>query len=305
MSQATGSRAQLGYIAETVVGTTPVTPQMKGVAFTDLSLELTKGLMSDNSLRADRQKRFSRHGNKSVGGSLKVNYALNEYDEFLAAAFYSVWSTNVLKIGNTETSFSLEHGQSDIGQYRQFTGVHFDGVDLTVPSGNQVVTASFAALGMNGAISATSLDANGLDNPVSNTYGDPLVHLEATFKLGGTSIGYMTGITVKVAQAAQANYALGSAAARSITPGMVSVSGQVTAYFETAALATLFISETNSSLEFTLNSGASSQTWLMSVVQFNGATIPVSSDGPLIVTLPYEALYDSVSGSMIQITRVV
>lgn len=304
MAQATGSRAQLGYIAEVTPGTTPATPQLKGLAFTDLDIQLTKGLMSDGSLRADRQKRFSRHGNKAVGGTLKCNYAVGEYDDILAASMYSSWATNVLKFGNTETSFTLEHAQADIGQYRQITGAHFTGFTLTVPSGNQVVTQSFDVTGMGMTFASSPLDAT-YDNPTATVYGDPLVHLDATFTLGGVSIAYLTGLTVVVGQNTQANYALGSSTARSITPGMISVTGQVTAYFESAALATLFVAETNSSLSFTLNSGTSSQLWNMPVVQFNGANIPVNSDGPLIVTLPYEALYDATSGSVLTITRVV
>lgn len=305
MPQATGSRLALAYVAEVTAGTTPTTPALLSVPIISTDLQLSRGLVSDSSLRPDRMKRYSRLGNKSVGGKVQVAYAPDVYDDWLAAVMFSAgatgWTTNVAKVGTTQKSFSIEHGQADIGQYRQFTGCTPSAFTLNVPSGNTLVTADFEFVGMNGAIAATSLDADGYGVPAVT--GDPFVHLDGSFTEGGSSIAYMTGLQLKIDNKLQSNYALGSSAARSITPGMASVTGQITVFFESAALITKFLAETNSSLTFTLVSGAKSQIWNMPVVQYNAANVAVSGDGPQVITLPFEALYDSGIGSVLQVTR--
>lgn len=301
MSQATGSRLQFSYVAETVPGTTPTTPAFKATPLLSTDLQFGRGLITDASLRADRMKRYSRLGNHSVGGSIDVNYAPAVFDDLLASAMFSTWNSNVAKVGTTQTSYTLEVGATDINQYRAFKGCVPSVFSLTVPSGNTMVTGKFEFMGMTSTLSPTSLDADGATAPVD---GDPFVHLDGSFSLDGSPIAYFTGIQVKIDNQVQANYALGSPIARSVTAGMANITGQVTAYFESALLANLFINETDASLMFTLNSGASSQTWSMPVVQFNAANIAISGDGPQIITLPFEALYDSVSGTVLTVTRV-
>lgn len=302
MTQATGSRSYLAYVAETVAGTTPATPALKGIPFQNTSLNLTRGLVTDPSLRSDRQKRYSRLGNRMVGGNIVVSYAPNTFDELLESVFLSSWTTDVLKIGVTPKSFTFEIGHPDISQYRTFTGVTAGGFTLNVPSGNTLVTGEFTMMGTNGAIGSATVDAaGGIEAPVE---GDPFVHLDATFLEGGVSIGYLTGVQIEIQNQLTANYAAGSPGARSITAGMATVTGQITAYFESAALFTKWLAETDSSLKFTLTVGADSQEWFLPKVQYSASTIPVANDGPIIQTLTFEALYDSVTGSVVQVTRV-
>lgn len=302
MAQATGSRIRFGYVAEVTAGTTPASPALKALPITSHNLQLTRGLISDNSLRSDRMKRFSRLGNKTVGGSVSVNYAPNTYSDWVKAVMFS--STDVsagAKIGTTQTSFSIEHGQPDIGEYRQFLGMVPSSFTLNVPSGNSLVTAEFEFVGMNGVISSSTLDPT-FDSPDADD--EPFVHLDATFSEGGSGISYLTGVQVKIENQLSSNYALGSASARSITPGMANVTGQITAFFESAVLANKFLNETESSLSFTLNSNGTAETWSLPRVQYNSSTVAISGDGPQIITLTFEALWDSTVGSPLVVTAV-
>lgn len=303
MAISTGSRSYVAYITETVAGTTPVTPAFKGVPFTGTTLNLTRGGISDPSLRSDRMKRYFRLGNRTVGGNISVSYAPGTYDDFLEATCMGLWATNVLKVGTTVRTFSMEIGHLDVTQFRTFTGCAMGGLTLNVPSGNTLVTGEFEVMGMNGAIAATTLDSDSTID-YAGTTGTPFVHLDATFLEGGVAIGYLTGVQVKIDNSLTVNYAAGSAGARAITSGMSLITGQVTAYFESAALFAKWFAETTTSLSFTLVSGAKSQAWLMPNVRYTASTIPVSGDGPVIQTLTFEALFDAVTGTTLQITRV-
>lgn len=300
MAQATGSRINLGYVAEVTPGTTPATPAFKAVPITNETVQLSRGLISDNSLRADRQKRFSRLGNRTVGGAISVNYAPHTYADWVQAVMFSATTTTVgAKVGTTQKSFTIEMGQPDIGVYRTFNGMTPSSFTLNVPSGNALVTAEFEFMGMNGAMTATSMDAT-FDQP-SNA-DQPFVHLDSTFNEGGTGISYLTGLTVTIDNALTQNYALGSAGARSITAGMANVTGQIVAFFESSALFLKFLNETESSLSFTLNANSTTETWTLPRVKYNAASIALNGDGPQTLTLPFEALFDTASGTVLTVT---
>lgn len=302
MAQSTGSNTYFAYVVEATPGTTPASPVMKSIPIQTTSLNMTRGLITDPSLRSDRMKRFSRQGNRSVGGNVVVSYSPDVYDDLLAASFHGAWASNVLKIGSTQSFMSVELGHLNVAQYRSFVGCTVNEFTLNVNSGNQLVTAEFAMMGMNGAIASTSLDANGVDAPAQL---DPFVHLDGVFNEGGSPIGYMTGLQLKIGNQLTTNYAAGSAGARSITPGMANVTGQITGYFESAALYEKWLNETASSLSFTLTSGTKSQAWSIPNVKYTASTIPVANDGPIIQTLTFEGLYNAGISSIVQVTRVV
>lgn len=300
MAQATGALSYFSYVREVTPGVTPTTPELLAIPYQSTTVNLSRGLISDSSLNPDRMKRYSRQGNKSAGGNVSTSYAPNTFDAFVSGAFRSEWVEDVLKIGQKPISFTLELGSADINQYRTFRGMEVASFTLNVPSGNEMVTGEFEFLGVDGSLSTTSLDANGVDPALA---GVPFVHLDATFEEDGEPIGYLTGVQVTIENALTQNYAAGSASARSITAGMVNVTGQLTAYFENAVLYNKWVNEENTNLEFTLISGDYSQKWTLPNVSFTANTIPVSGDGPIIQTITFEALYDAVADNVITVTR--
>mgnify|MGYP000207947218 CR=1 FL=1 len=301
MAQSIGSRSQIAYVNEVTPGTTPVTPAMKQLfGYQSNTLDLTKGVISDTAIRSNGMKKFSRHGNTAVGGTITASYAPGTQDDLLEAALYGGWSTNLLKLGTTETSMTMEVGYLNTALYRVFTGCHFSGFRLNVPSGNQIVTAEFDVVGMGGSVSGTALDAS-LTAPTLE--GTPLVHLDGVFNLGGAPIAYFTGLQLNVANQLTPNYALGSGTARSVTKGMTSVTGQITAYYESNALATSFLSEATTDISFTLTSDSAEHEYILPNVKLNGFSAPLSGDGPVIATIIFEALYDDTMTSVMSIGR--
>lgn len=295
---AAGSRTRLAYVAEATYGTTPPTPAMEVLPFISEGLNLTKEVFEDPSIQSDRQRRFHRHGNQSVEGELSVAYAHETYDDLLAALLWGTWTANVLKIGETEQSFTMEVGHTDIDQYRVFTGVAVDTFTLEVNL-DGVVSANFGLMGKSHSVSGTELDAS----PTAAPDKQPFTHLSGTFKEGGTAIATLTGITLTIENNLQRNFVLGSNTAVCLSPGTYNITGEATAYFNDAALLTKFINETSTSIEFTLTDGTNTHTWKLSSVKFDGASINVDTDQTLPITIPFYATYNSGDASSVMITR--
>lgn len=300
MAQATGSNTRVTYVAESTFGTTPGTPTMVEVPFITSALNLTKGLFEDPSIQSDRQVHFARHGNRQVGGDVAFAYTYNNFDAFLESLFMSTFSINVLKTGSTQKSFSIEVGHTDIDQYLVYTGVVADTLSLEVNL-DGVVQSTFGFIGKGFSISGTELDAT----PTEAGSYEPFVHFDGTFKEGGSTVANLTSISLSIANSNAGNFALGSDSVVSITPGMFRVTGTVSAYFEDATYVNKFVNETASELEFTLTDPAgNSHTFLFPNVKYTGGDTPVQNgDGPVLVNLPFIAMYDDTEATTVKVTR--
>ena len=102
--------------------------------------------------------RVDRHGNRTAAGDIVVDLRKGDYDALFESAFMSTFSTNVLKIGSTAKSFSIEDAATDIAQFRLFTGMTASSVAVSIRP-NQMVTGTFSMIGKNMTISGTSVDA--------------------------------------------------------------------------------------------------------------------------------------------------
>jgi len=299
MSTATGAKVRKTYVEEVTFGTTPGTPAMVEVPFISSGLNLTKAFLEDPSIQSDRQEHFGRHGNRSTAGDISFAYTYGNFDAFLESVLMSAWSTDVLKVGSTQKSFSIEVGHTDIDQYLVYTGVVMDGLSLEVNL-DGVVQSTFSVLGKNMTVSGSELDAT----PTEAGSYEPFVHFEGTFKEGGSTVADLTGISLSVSNNSAGNWALGDATVKSISEGKCKVSGTVTAFFEDATYLNKFLNETASSIEFTLTDPAgNSHTFLIPNVKYNGGGTPVNGDGPIYIELPFVGLYDDTEATSIKVTR--
>lgn len=86
--------------------------------------------------------------------------------------------------------------------------------------------------------------------------------------------------------------------------GRSNVTGTMDAYFGNAALYQKFINESASSVEFEATDGVGgTYTILLPRVKYTGGTVDTPGEGPIAISMPYQALLDPVTGTNIQITR--
>ncbi|WP_147480714.1 phage tail tube protein, partial [Pseudomonas savastanoi] len=77
-----------------------------------------------------------------IGGDLSAEFSFGSFDQLLEAAFYGVWTNDVLRVGDTRNTFSIAKGYNDIGVYGVFKGAHVSTFALEIPEEGKV-TATF------------------------------------------------------------------------------------------------------------------------------------------------------------------
>lgn len=311
---ATGSSAKFSYVVESTAGTTPANPAFNEFSINDFSLQMTKDTFTDPSIQSDRQTHFFKHGNKKIGGNVAVTLlgvgasptGNTLFDPWLESVFNSAWVSNVLKIGNTVKNFTVEKILStpdNIKHYFRYKGVQATSLSLEVAL-NAPVKATFGFMGLSeDAVATTAL--TGATYVAQPSAPQPLVHINANnfFKEGGTVSSLMTAFSFTMNNESDANFALGSATAQSITSSTAKITGSCTYYFSDAAMYNKFVNETSSSLEVKLSDGTRSYTFLFPNVVYGAANNVVNNENVIVLTMPWTAVYDATTGTTLQITR--
>jgi hypothetical protein len=301
MSFSQGSRSGLSYIVESTFGTTPV-GNFTAIPYNTHSLNLTKDRVTGNEIQPDRMLRVDRHGNRQTGGDIAVDLRDGNFDPFLESALQNTWSTDTLKVGSTPKYFSIEDAANDIAQYRVFTGMSVSSMSVSIAP-NQMVATTFSMIGKDMTISGTgkTVDDATIAQPFDAYSGDVNIGNVG----GATASAIVTSIDFSIDNAMAPTFVVGDDATPFLETGMATVEGTFTAYFEDAALINRFINETETALNVSVDdpTGTNAYTFTFPKIKINGADVPVDGQTSRIITLPFVALYDSTSGTNIQIDR--
>jgi hypothetical protein len=301
MSFAQGSRSGLSYIVESTFGTTPA-GNFTAIPYNTHSLNLTKDRVTGNEIQPDRMLRVDRHGNRQTSGDIAVDLRDGNFDPFLESALQNTWSTDTLKVGSTPKYFSIEDAANDIAQYRVFTGMSVSSMSVSIAP-NQMVATTFSMIGKDMTISGTgkTVDDATIAQPFDAYSGDVNIGNVG----GATASAIVTSIDFSIDNAMAPTFVVGDDATPFLETGMATVEGTFTAYFEDAALINRFINETETALNVSVDdpTGSNAYTFTFPKIKINGADVPVDGQTSRIITLPFVALYDSTSGTNIQIDR--
>jgi len=303
MSFASGSSHGLRYIAEDEWGTTPSPdPAMISLRHTSCAVALTKDGFQSNELRSDRQITDFRHGVIRVQGDIGIEFSYGEYDPFLEGALFGTWSDNVLKAGKVRKSYTLERAFTDITQFGVFTGCMVNSLSLSIPA-NAMVTGSFGFIGKGASYGTDPLKAE----PTESQTGSPFDSFTGEIHEGGTEAGHkiatVTSIDISVENGLEPAFVVGSNVAAELPHGRCNVTGSVSCYFEDMAMLNKFINETESEITLKLGGATSSYTLFLPRIKYTGGDNPASGEGPLMLNMPFQALYDSSAVTAFQITR--
>lgn len=301
MPFAQGSRSQLTYILESVFNTTPASPNMMLLPLNAHTVALQKQAIESDEIRSDRQIAVFRHGNKSVEGTIDVEFRALDYDELLEGVMFGDFdSAGDLRLGTTLKSFSFEDGALDINEYRVFTGCYVNTLSMNLAP-NAMVTASFGIVGAGAdPISASSIDAT----PVAAQSDEPYDTFSGTIKEGGTTIASISSLDFTIENSVSPAFVLGTDTAPQMEYGRGRVTGTISAYFEDEVLLNKFINETETSIEFTL-AGTTNYTFQFPRIKYSGGDVPLDSEQSRFISLPFIALYeaDAGYGTTLKITR--
>ena len=223
-----------------------------------------------------------------------------------AGASYTVTTlTQVLKAGVVRRSFSILRNFSDIiapgKPFHIFTGQEVNKLALTVAV-NAIVKAVFSFVGKDfpapsdtAPTGTTYTAAN--SNGVMDTFSGVITE-------GGTAIAIVTEISLNLENGIEPRFVIGSDTTIKPSIGRSNLSGQVTAYFEDAALLNKFIAETESSLVFTNRDLAgNSYRFTLPRIKYNGGQPDTQGQGAITLSLPIQALLDSVTATQFIIEK--
>ncbi|NIA10014.1 MAG: hypothetical protein GWP10_09870 [Nitrospiraceae bacterium] len=306
---ASGAQSQTAYIAETTWGTTPGTPQTILLPLTGNTLKRNKDALTDNTLRSDRQIQSVRTGMKRVTGDLSFAFRFGDFDSFLESALMSTWGSGTalqaLTVGSTAKSFTIEKGFTDVARYHPYTGCMVKTFTLSVKP-NAIVEGSFSLIGKDMTPSATPLTAS----PTAASSNVPFDSFTGSIYEGGTGTGdaiaIVTGIDLTLENNSNSLDVLLSDTIAGIVAGRSTLTGTMSAYFEDATLLDKFFNETESSIVFTLTDpDSNSYTFTVPALKYTGGDPDISGEGPITLPMPFQAFYDSVSGTNFQIEKTV
>lgn len=300
MPIAQGSRHSIGFVKETTYGTTPASPVFKALRHNSTSLGLSKSAILSDELRADRQISDLRHGNKSVAGDIVSHLSYADFDDILEAALGGTWTANVLKAGTTRRSYTIERKFGDISEFHRYTGCEVNSLAIEVaPDAIVNMTAGWIGKGL----SIGTAILSGATYPAATT-NSPFDSFTGTISEGGTASGVVTSLSLNIANNLSTQFAIGSDETLQPSIGRSNVTGSVSVYFENKTLLEKFLNETESSIVFTLVDVAGNQ-YAVSLprVKYNSGQPDVGGEGSVTLSMDFQALLHSGTGTNIQITR--
>lgn len=299
---ASNAATRLGLIKEVTAGVTPATPTLAGQKFDTFSFTTTIEELLDTSKSNVRGYSTSVGGNKSFSGTLEGPLSLDNYDTLLETALYSTFATNVLKLGSTMGTLSIEEAIPDanVPFYRLYKGVLGNGVTITAPASG-LVTVQFPVMALSETVSNTSVSASPYTAPAAHL---PFTHCGGVISEGGSPIAYVTSVALTLAQNTATNMVWGSCSPDNFSLGRPEVTGTLDVFVVDSVLYEKFLNTTQTSLAFTLTSGTDTLAFSMPSVKYTTGAMPIASgSAPRALNLNFRAFYDAGIGSELSITR--
>jgi len=313
MAQARGTQTTFTLVEETAYGTTPGTPAGQQLYLTANNIQANQTLIDSNTLQANRERDQPVEGNISVTGTLDFELGA----EWSGTLFKHIMGNNVDSGSDPYThtmdlqddlpaGFMVEtdYGSNISGdRYRYFNGLRVASASLTFPA-EGFCTASVNVIGSNESADSSPLDASIDDN--GNT---PFSAFLATIEEGGGSIATVLSATINLDNGLdESSYVIGNSGVRTALPeGFATVTGTLTAQFDSVTLLDKAIAGTESSLKIMLTRGdglgSAGNEYMEFFVQqllYERTTPPITGPAGVIVTLPFKS-YLSGSTSALQV----
>lgn len=302
MSNATNARSQIGIIKENDLGVTPATPQLVAQRFASSSFGLSRQELLDNSKSNRRDYIYTVAGNNAIAGNLSSPFAHDNFDTLLESAMFNEFDANVLKLGDTPVSLTIEEGQPDVDIYKVYRGVIANGFTLNSPI-EGLTTIDFDMLGLNETIAAATASTAAY---TAQPLRQPFTHCAGTISEGGSPIAYVQSVSLTLSNNLEAAYRWGNCSAEDLIPNRIDVTGSLVVYMRDTVLMDKFKDNVESSLEFTLNDRMSPDntlTFKVPRLKYLSSDAPVTDATQRLITLNFRGLYDSTDEASLMITR--
>lgn len=317
MATAKGSRFSLLMGEESAWGTAAGT-------FTKVPVSTIGGswfrqnLVDNPEIRGNRNPQAPVLGNKMVNGNFGCPLHLDAIGWILKhgvgvpATSGSGTYTHVGKVnfsgatenGDLPAGMTFEHQFPDLSTpvYHVYTGCKVSSLGCSVsPEGVAVFDVNVIGKDIDHD-NAASLDSD----PIEYT-SVAQSHFNGTIQEGGSPIAYVQSVNFTLDNGLDdTQYTFGGAGALSeLSENVASLTGQVTALFQSNALLAKAVAKTESSLQLKWTDGSYSLTLDFPELYFEAAAPTVSGDRGVLITLPFRAFYaDNADKTILKYTLV-
>lgn len=216
-------------------------------------------------------------------------------------------SAQSIKGGVTRKSFSLIRHFEDIlpidKPYYIFAGVEVNTLSLTIAAASRI-TGTFT---LNGRSQSLANDLTGLGTPTFNpeVTTEGMDSFTSSLEEGGTVNECVTEITLNLTHSLENINVVGSRLTKLPSAQDINLTGQLTISFTDSVMVEKFLNETESALTFlTTDTAGNSYRIRVPRLKFTGGQPDVSGKGDITVSLPFQALLDSTTGTNIIIERI-
>ena len=309
------SDTQISYITETTWGTTPATPGFTRLRVTGETLNPELNTIQSNELNPNRNNTDSISLGQEVNGNLEFELSYKTFDEILESAFQSAWSSNNLKNGKTQKSFTIEKVYDGLGAtgtvdaYHTIRGAIVNEFTLNMAV-DQIITGTASFIGRD--FSATTAAITGATYTAANT--NPVMSSAADFS--SLSIEGVTApapqlinLSVSINNNLRGQKALGAVGNVGIGSGQFIVTGEFEAYFADTKLYETYLNNEAVQLQFTIGGDGSSvsegqYTFNIPKIKLTaGATNATANNEDLTANMSYIGILDSTLAATMEITR--
>ncbi len=302
MGQARGSQTRVALYQEAPYGQDPGTPDGQLVYFTSFGLAKQQNRVDSNILSGTRAREEPFLGNVNVSGPVQTEIGAESIGTLLKHLMGANVSsgagpyTHTLTIGDLPIGLTMEpdYGAeiTGSGRFVKYNGCRINQGQFEFPT-EGACTASFDIVGSDGVPAATALDATLTDNG-HTTFSS----FSAAIEEGGASVANVKSVSLTVSnELDQDGYVLGGGGKRNSLPESFStVSGTLTAVFDSANLMNKTLNDTQSSLKVTLSrgdglgsAGNESIEFLVQQMKYDPTTPPIDGPGGIEISLPFKA----------------
>lgn len=207
--------------------------------------------------------------------------------------------TMVPTSGHTDTSFSIERWQSDISKSDVFSGCKINTMSVQLPA-TGIAGIEFGMMGKD----VVTADAQYFTAPTAATTSGVVAAVNGAVIVNGARVANITGMNFTLSGGMSAEPVVGSNSYPEIFEGRVTVSGQITAFFEDHTYFDLFDAESEVAVAcaFTTTSAKDSDfiSFVFPRVKFGSADRDDGEKG-IVQTLAFTALYNG-SGTNSDVT---
>jgi hypothetical protein len=283
------------YIEEEVSGALPVTPRPQAYRRVTDSLEGSYDTIAGATLLPGRNPAKDEKGTDTSAGDLTVEFAVSEHDALLEALLCGDWTKNTTLSDDDTDVFDLIPGikqrsfyllkeyTQDPAKYQLFRGLQMNSLNMTL-SVQSVIQLVFNLLGSNNPALVASSPVS-LANKAAAMTTERFITTKGFLKFGDTARTKCSDASLVITNNMESVNALFQTEAIEKTLGMLDITGSVTEYLTDGELYNLAKEGASGKLEYSVNRGDVSYTFIMSV-SFDNSTI--SKSGRLSAVLPFK-----------------